>query len=273
MKKKKSLSDPEHPKWKRQEKYYHFYVFWNRISTVKRGIGILFLFALGYILAYEFFLKHKDAPNQFYEDFGEVARRISYAYFSAFVFYFLIIHLPKEKRKAKLYLLLVNKKNSLIIEVQHLLSEIAKATSMNLDSTKLTRTILQEALFKINPHTSTYVIWDWNGNTTDWNQYLFWKGKRIRKIVNETMVHNDSIDSEYLEYLSYIDNFADFMNLGDKPLKFQNPDLSFYSVYIFWVNINVGKLDSVFKKKYHRYYIEYERNRKLMRKEYPDIGI
>ena len=71
----------------------------NVFYTLNRGVLYLAMLSFSIILIYEFLLKYVAAINNFQFNTGQIVIKLSYSYVSAFLFYFIIIHLPREKKK------------------------------------------------------------------------------------------------------------------------------------------------------------------------------
>ena len=224
-------------------------ILWNRLKTIKKEIGVLAIVALSSILIIEFWLNNYSANYKFQYQFGQFYLKLCYSYFSAFIFYFFVVHVPRERRKAKLWLYLNNKSASIINEIHHLIRLIYEKASINFDYVNLTNEQLDEALKKINPHESVFVPFDNKVAFENWFEYLYNKGQRIKKLVHEMLILNDSIDSEFLECLTFMDNEL-IICFSHENIIIGNPNLAWLSHNLYELYRNSNQMNMVFRRVY-----------------------
>lgn len=94
-------------------RYEFIEILWARILSLNKWIKRFAAISIIVILLIEFGLNKIPAYSEFMYDFGVIILKLSYSFFSAFIFYFLVVHLPKEKRKANSYRILQNSITSL----------------------------------------------------------------------------------------------------------------------------------------------------------------
>jgi hypothetical protein len=81
-----------------------FKIFYYRVHALKRILKILATIALILILSISFL--PSNYKSQFLVDF---AARLSYAYITSLLFYFIVVHIPKEEKKQALTIIIRNR--------------------------------------------------------------------------------------------------------------------------------------------------------------------
>lgn len=208
---------------------YKIKVFINRIITLRKSLlVILFLFLLT-IIFIEFWLIDIPASSDFFYHLGQFSLKISYAYVAAFLFYFLTVHIPKEKKRSKSYLYLNNRlvqisKNLNDIIVTILMSSNYKFKNhyLNFKIVEIKKEVFLEECKKIDPLKKVTVFY--SRSFIDWFEYLTFEGKNIKKRINELFIFNDSLNGEILERLTLLSDRIDGIiyediKLGNKNLE------------------------------------------------------
>ncbi|WP_034923212.1 hypothetical protein [Gillisia sp. CAL575] len=249
---------------------HYFKLVKNRIGSIRKDLFLLLIISVITIIIIEFWLINIPASNDFFYHLGQINLKLSYSYFSAFIFYFLVIHSPKEKRKAKSFRQLNNKILAIDYELRDIITTALDAANykykdkLNFSVKKLSKEDFKQACKKVNPQNPI------KSNIhyppfSDWFEFLTFKGKEIKKLINEILLINDSIDSEVLELITFVDDETSRFIYERK--KFGNTDLENLSVSIYTTSEEVNELISVFRKKYNRYKYEYHYNYRLRNKK------
>lgn len=177
--------------------------------------------------------------------------KLCYSLLSAFIFYFFAVHLPRERRRAKVYRPTANKITSInreIFQIIYIIRDVSKIPSI--DPIKLNSKDLLEACNSIN--TRQFVT---EGDVVfkDWFDYILHKKNIIANLMQALMQMNDVIDSDLQETLSLIDDIF-LMQLNFEIVKPGNLDLSNWSYSIFELVEESKQMMKVFSEKYSKYY-------------------
>src|SRR5690606_23634509 len=217
-------------------------------------------------LLYEFIFKYYNSPNIFIYNSGQIIIKLCYSYISAFIFYFLVVHITKENKKAKVYRQLNNK--ILLIESDLFEIIITILDSSNYQYNNLNGRInfkfkdlkekdFIEACKRINPLSpvSTKYL-TYHPKFNDWYEYLTFKSEKISKIVNDIFLLNESLDTNLIDQLTYVDD--EISKLNYNRIKFGNKDLSVISTQILQTYYQNDELYNAFSKTYIYYKSEYK---------------
>jgi hypothetical protein len=80
----------------------------SRFNSIKKEVLFLAIIAISSVLLLDVFLKSFPALNLFMYNIGQVYTKLCYSYFSAFIFYLLVVHFPRERRRVKSFRFLSN---------------------------------------------------------------------------------------------------------------------------------------------------------------------
>jgi hypothetical protein len=89
--------------------FYTLDIFKSRISGLRKEVRILLYFSILSILSIELVFNKFDSFYQLQYDLGVIYLKICYSYFSAFLFYYLVVYAPRERRRVKSFRYINNK--------------------------------------------------------------------------------------------------------------------------------------------------------------------
>jgi hypothetical protein len=228
----------------------------NRIKTLRKDVLFFGTISIISILLTELLLKYIPSFSRLHYDIGQVYIKFCYSFTSALLFYFIVVHLPREKRKLKSYRYINNKIARIDHELRILISLISSASDFKIEPKSLTIQELENACKKINPQNKVYSPIESNESFATWFDYLNFKGKRIKKEIQELFVLNETLDTELFEYLTFLDDeISNTMNFERQ--RFGNTDLSTWSKTIFELLKNCEDALESMRKRYYRYAKEY----------------
>ena len=72
-----------------------------RFFGVRKELRILFLLSITSILSIELILKDIQVVYQYQYEIGVIYLKICYSFLASFLFYYLVVHLPKERKRVK----------------------------------------------------------------------------------------------------------------------------------------------------------------------------
>jgi len=186
---------------------YHYTVVKNRIVSLGMTL-FLAIIAFSSILIIELCLGEIPAVNALCYKIGKVYLSICYSFLSAIVFYFIVVHVPKENRKANMYRFLNNKINSIDIKVRTIVSEIGISSLQKLDVLKPDENKIVNACNAINPQKALVTHEKFNRTYSDWFDFLLVKNDEIEKLIVVIVTIDNSIDRDILKVLTYIEDIT-----------------------------------------------------------------
>lgn len=229
---------------------------------------LLFLSGIS-ILIIEFVLNKIQPLYDFQYDFGVIYLKLCYSYFSAFIFYYLIVYAPRERKRVKSLRYLNNKLFAIDTIVKNILLSIFREiepqlTNLNAD---IKREDIRLICKQINPKLPIKLDHLEFADFINHYEFLNFQTKKIKILISELIVLNDILDENVFRSLTNINdvitNFLTFdINI------FANQDMEFLSYSLYELNFESKEMIDHFKKNYdHRYDYEYHkferiRNRK-----------
>lgn len=241
-------------------KYYRKFIY-NRIASIKKYLLTLLLMAIIIIAIVDFEIISFSVTNRFVCQSLTLSVKLSYAYLSSFIFYFIVIHLPSENRKVRVYRQINNK----IISIDKELQEI---NFLILDNTKYEHRI-QKHHFRItdlskknfieyakqtNPQKPPNVTSPYYPPFRNWYDFLTFKKENIQNMIKDILLLEKSIDNEVLGLLIDVDNEVE--HFATARVYYANKSLEHLASTIYKATFDCEKLIKVFQKKYGRYRYE-----------------
>lgn len=144
------------------------------------------------------------ADSEFQYNFGRIIIKICYSYFSAFLFYFLIVFLPKERKKLKVFRFLNNTIHLIKGQKDGLILEIIKFTEPN------TRVLDKEISFyceKVDPNKPIKFGKHLN-NYDNYFELINQRALNIKSHINDLIAVNELLDDELFLSIANINNIV-----------------------------------------------------------------
>jgi hypothetical protein len=126
---------------------------------------------------------------------------------------------------------------------------------------------MNEACEKINPQIGFQYNIESNITFDHWFEYLKFKGDRIKKLIHELIILNETIDSEFLQKLTFIDDEIS-MTMNLERQRFGNATLQYWSHTIHEIVLHNNDVTDIMRKKYRRYAAEYHEEFRRKRRNF-----
>ena len=234
----------------------------NRINSIPRPILLLSITAFISIILIEVWLINVPAPFSIFHQLGNIYLKLCYSFFSAFIFYFLIVHIPKEKRKLKALRLIGNKVSIINNHVFNIMNAIffRKLDPKNIYEIKAGA--ITEACKKINPQAQVEAInYDSAAyeliSHNNWFYFFNNSALSIKNEIKDILILNDSVDTGLLEALTHLD---DSMRSIIYKTNLNRTSLEFASLKLIEIKNDSYTLFKAFYKAYGKFLIEYHTN-------------
>lgn len=108
-----------------QNKYF-YQLFKARFQGIRNELLILLALSIISILLNQFWINKISAFNDFQYNIGTIWIKLCYSYLSSFIFYYLVVYSPKERKRTKAYRVInnkIHKINELVTEILSLKNE------------------------------------------------------------------------------------------------------------------------------------------------------
>ena len=227
----------------------------NRLATIRTDVLVAFIIATAIILVTELWLYKYPAFNEQFYKTGQIFIKLSYSYVSAFIFFFLVVHLPKENKKINTYRIISVKIGEMGRFLVNILFQMEQATGDTLQGMDFDKITLTKTLVKIKSHTPVSSLTPMNVVFNDWYDFVQHNGEEIKRLTTEIFLFNETLDNEVLELVGQIDRIVSwgFTRTQGKP---GNEDLVLYAEPLTQLNKVFRSTNQKFHTKYGRYHGE-----------------
>lgn len=190
--------------------------FINRCKTVNKNLRTIFLIAVVWVFAYDFILVKIPAWYPFFATLGLLARNVSFAFITGFIFFFVNTHLSSHKTKVKTYRYTANKIASLNALSSSLMKTINNRLDLPLDEDPASEEEFEKLCKQINANTPVaYMVMAHSLIFQNWYVLFNFLDIETSKVVKDLLLVRDSLDSETLRLVTNIENKVNmFINMG-----------------------------------------------------------
>lgn len=195
--------------------------------TINRTINCLFIFSLASIILKILYLDHIPELFKPGHEFGEIYSRLCLSYISSYIFYFVVVHVKKEKDKENINKFINPKIRTAYSQWKPQLMDICKAVGEDMPSDLPEKAFIIEVFSKIDPNSQAPLIKDTQGNYANWIEYFFYYKNRVDKFISVVTDKMPFLDSELVRLLSELSECEHFkMVEASVAPAFRNKDLS-----------------------------------------------
>ena len=249
---------------------YHFQLLKYRIKGLRPELKLFLLLSIISILVIELFLNKIPAVYQIQYDLGRIYIRLCYAYFSAFIFYYLIVYNPKERKRVKAFRLINNTVHLIIQQKDGILLNIIRVSEPNTKLIDENITLLQLKKYCeiINPNEPITFHRKQNIIHPTFYEFLSYRIGKLKSYIDELIAINELIDDDLFQNITNINNILSDSLIIDKVDQIYMTDLEFLSHGFYNLHFEVNELKSIFFKNYKpRYNFQYHYNERKRNKK------
>jgi len=178
------------------------YIKFSRFITFNKWLTFICIISIFSIFFIELIPKRDGLLN----NLCQIYLKLCYSFFSASIFYFIVVHIPRERRKVKSFIFINNKYASIDDELDLLIRAISKNSGISLDLRKPKLEDYKNALIKITPQNIVLPILESNIPVNNWWEYFCYKGEIIRKLIFDLLVLNEIFDLRFFQLLTFIES-------------------------------------------------------------------
>lgn len=243
--------------------------FINRCKTVNKNLRTIFLIAVVWVLLYDFILV--KIPEWFTgaSTFGLLARNVSFAFITGFIFFFVNTHLPAHKTKVKTYRYTANKIASLTAFSSGLMRTINLVLGLSIDKDHISEEEFNKLCKQINAYSRvSYRVFGHRVVFDNWYKLFNFLDIETSRVVRDLLLVRDSLDSETLRLVTNIENKVNmFINVGKgNPIGTDN-SIAFFADDIFEYRRMCKALTLHLSTEYKPFADEYNHMERTERKE------
>ena len=188
---------------------YYFNLVKFRFKGLRNELKYLLFLSLFSIIFTETIFNKYYPIFQIQYDFGIIFIKLCYSYLSAFIFYYLVVYAPKERKRVKAFRYTNNKIHFIYNSATGMLINIFRASKpeTNTIEDNIGYSEILDFCSKVNPYSP--VPYGVVNLADDYHQYIESKSIEIKNAVNELLLLNDLLDDEL--FLSFA-NINDILN-------------------------------------------------------------
>ncbi len=205
-------------------------------TSISKPLKYIFLLATILVLLFEFWISNVNMDSTWAHLINFFVK-LSYSYISAFIFYLLAVHTPKERRKIKMILHISNTSTYLLTELRFFLDTFC--VYVNLDKPINTRG-LDNILNNYSPFS---IVTSKSEEVTfvNWFGYYEWKATRVQKLIDTLLELSDFLNPEFIKYLIRIRASFDNVNMMYHRAK-ASPNMAFFLLVVLDLEYNIEQL-------------------------------
>lgn len=173
--------------------------------TTRKDLKILLLLAICIYFLIEFLLKRYTELFEGGYEVGQFFSKLSISYISAFIFYFIVVHIKSQRDKENIYEWVGPKVYSIITNAHLFIQSLQQIENKKARFVDLKEDDLPKLLnsIKRDAEQAPYLINGKNASWLEWYEYL--KTSSIESI-KEIFIRYSHLDSELIKILSRIEN-------------------------------------------------------------------
>jgi hypothetical protein len=231
--------------------------FFNLIKTLRKDLSFLFIISLVTVCLIDFWLINVPEIFKKGHTFGPIVEKLCLSYISAFIFYFLVVHIKQQNDKKNIYTYVAHKSISIIAYGQTIGRDLAKAANVTLKEYYPSRHELLEVCSKVNPYSEEApLLISMTGQKANWFQYFENYRQQTMSAIQDIYAKMPFLDTKLVRHLSLIEN-SDFLSvtkaIANIPFQFKNENLLNFTTSIQTYLDTVKEFDKYYKANIKKY--------------------
>lgn len=229
-----------------------------RIKGLRKDIKYLLITSILIVLSIELFFNKIEADFFTYQfELGIIFLKLSYSYISSFIFYYIVVYLPKERKRIKIYRFL---NNQIIFINENVLDIIEHLNKGNIIGKKKNIKEADIVLLCKKTNPKVQITIERNHTLTFTNYYDFqnYKTKKIMETIKNILCLHDVLDDKLLYFMTniyaIINNRLFTIDLMNIP---HNSDIEFLSHTLYELYLQSDEMKNYFIEEFSQNY-DYE---------------
>lgn len=173
--------------------------------SARRDLKILLFISILTYFTIEFFLMRYDELFVGAYKIGQFISKLSISYISAFIFYFIVVHIKTQKDKENVNEWVGHKAYSIITDAHLFIQPLMQIDNKKARFEDLKEEDLSKLLYSINRN-ARQAPYKNNGEDATWLEWYEYLKKSTEDSIKEVLVRYPHLDSEFIKILSRIEN-------------------------------------------------------------------
>lgn len=175
----------------------------NSIRCLSKSIVITFIVSIVLVIIYEMIEQSTTKDCIFLFLIAKLIGLTCYSIISSIIFYFIVVHLPIERRIAN-HILILKNKTFILVDIGKVLHKlILEANHISVVDDKLCRAKITSLLQSMNPYDKVYSK-EYLVSHENWFHYLESIEIEVKDVCTQLFLFNDILKEEYLETISML---------------------------------------------------------------------
>lgn len=209
-------------------------------TTLRKDITLLFFICIITIICIDFWLIEVIEFFNCGYKIGLIVEKLCLSYISAFIFYFLVVHIKTQKEKANIHNYIRAKVYTVINCCVLSLKELSKASNVSLSEKYPTEEELNLIFKSINPNSKApLMLSNKQGDFANWIEYFEYYRQRSKSATEKIFLKMPFLDTKLVNLLAKIDDCTHFYSIKTGVnIRFSNTDLaSWQSSFLDYIKL------------------------------------
>ncbi len=210
------------------------------IKTLRKDLSFLFILSIVTVCLIDFYLV--SIPQIFYggKVLGTIIEKLCLSYISAFIFYFLVVHIKQQNDKKNIYKYVALKSIAIIGYGQIIGRELSESAGVKMKNYYPDKNEILQICSRINPYSESPLYLNLSGQKANWFQHFENYRRQSIETIQEIYAKMPFLDTRLVKHLSTIEN-SDFFSITKAiapiPIQFKNENLlNFWQTIFNYLN-------------------------------------
>ena len=180
------------------------------IKSLRRDLGFIFIGAFSVVCIIDFWLIYIPEFFSKGHELGQIFYKLCMSYISAFIFYFLVVHIKQQKDKQNLYTYVAEKIDIIISDAEDLTKKMSDGANMKFASKYPSNPELQLFSNTLDPHSNAPLLLGTSGNYANWIQYFSYSKRRSKEAIQKIFTQMPFLETELVSILANLEDTSHF---------------------------------------------------------------
>nr|NJM03988.1 hypothetical protein [Desulfobacula sp.] len=180
------------------------------LKSIPQKLNLLAASTISLLAAKIFYFNNLPEIYKGAHDVGLVVEGLLGSILASYIFYLIVVHVKETKDRNLIYPHIKRWASIIVGTCSSQLSDISKATGVQLNLSNITQNQIVQAMNILNPHNQAPLIIGFPQNYANWLQYLQYNINRTKSYIAKIMSQMIYIDSELVSLITAIEETTYF---------------------------------------------------------------